>query len=250
MTPTLARGSLAALFIAVLLLAGCAQPRAGMVYDPLEPANRKVFVFNETVDDYVLEPAADAYVAVTTEPMRQGVTNFFNNLSAPGVFLNDLLQGKLVHATRDLIRFGINSTLGLAGLLDPASRMGLPQRNEDFGQTLGVWGSEPGPFLMLPLFGPSNTRDVTRYPVGYFTNVLTYVVIDALTLGGLTALNAVNTRASLDRVLAIRDEAAVDPYSFTRSSYHQLRRSLIYDGNPPVREDLYDESFFEEMETE
>lgn len=225
-------------------LAGCASNQVpGEAYDPLEPANRKVYAFNEGLDEYALEPAARGWKRVTPAPVRRGVGNFFDNLAYPGVVLNELLQGKVENATRGSIRFMVNSTLGLAGLFDPASRMGLENRYEDFGQTLGVWGADSGAYLVLPLLGPSNARDSTRYPVEYATNVLTMASVGLATGGALMALNVVNSRARLDSAVRFRDEAALEPYSFTRSSYEQYRYDRIHDGNPPQTEDPFDEFF-------
>jgi len=242
------RSSLTVCLLGGLLLAGCAsQPTEGPAYDPLEDANRTVYGFNETVDTYALAPTARGWTAITTPEMRRGVGNFFSNLSYPGVAINNLLQGKPELATRDTIRFMVNSTLGIGGLFDPATAMGLKKHNEDLGQTLAVWGVDSGPFLMLPLLGPSNVRDTSQYPASAYTDVLYYVSWDALATGGLSVLNVVNTRAQLDRAVAIRDQAALDPYAFTRSSYRQLRRNRIHDGNPPKEEDPYGD-FFNEYE--
>lgn len=249
MTAT-ARNVLRALAPAVLVsvLAGCAgtpQTTPQRAYDPLEGANREVYGFNEGLDRYVLAPAARGWTAITNEPVRRGVDNFFDNLAYPGIMLNDLLQGKIGYAFADTARFVFNTTLGLAGFLDPASRMGLPDRTEDFGQTLGTYGVDSGAYLVIPGLGPSSTRDVTRYPVAYYTNVLTYTALNTVTLGGLTALNFVNTRAQLEGAVRLRNEAALDPYAFTRSSYLQYRRNLVYDGNPPEKEDPYGDLFDE-----
>jgi len=240
------------LILAGLALGGCAstagskgdtpgaatqQTAGNETGDPLEGVNRKVFAFNETVDTYALGPVARGWQAVTPAVVRRSVSNFFTNLGQPGQILNDLLQGKPGAATVDTHRFLWNSTIGVAGLFDVASKMGLESNPEDFGQTLGVWGVDSGPYLMLPLLGPSSTRDVTRYPVGWYTDVLAYVSIDTPTRIGLTALNVINQRAQLGRALSIRDEAALDPYAFTRSSYQQQRRNQLYDGNPPAADD-------------
>lgn len=243
--------SLAAALLAALLATGCAASPEGpaQAWDPLEGANRNVYAFNETVDEYVLAPAARGWVAVTTPGVRNRVGNFFDNLAQPGVVVNDLLQGNLAHALRGSWRFVFNTTIGIGGLFDPASNIGAPPRNEDFGQTLGAWGAEPGAFLMLPVLGPSSARDVTRYPVDYYTNVLTYIALNTATAGGLLAVQIVNTRAQLDRAVKIREQAALDPYAFTRSSYSQYRYKQVWNGDPPQTDDPFD-SFFEEMESE
>lgn len=245
---TKARPSLIVVALMAAAIAGCAtntaRPQADSTEnDPLEPLNRKVYAFNEGLDDYAIGPASRAWTAVTPNALREGVSNFFDNLAYPGVLVNDLLQAKFGYAAQDTMRFAVNSTLGLAGFFDPASSMGLQSRAEDFGQTLGYWGTASGPYLEVPVFGPSSARDVTRYPVGYYTNVITYVALDTATLGGLTAINVVNTRAELDGAVRLRNEAALDPYAFTRSTYRQYRRNQVYDGNPPETEDPYAEMF-------
>ncbi|UEX78299.1 MlaA family lipoprotein [Spiribacter halobius] len=234
------------------LLTGCAstggEPSTGPS-DPLEGVNRGVYGFNEVLDDYALAPAARGWTRITTPGVRDSVGNFFDNLAAPGVVLNNLLQGKFRDASATTARFLVNSTVGVLGLFDPADRyLGIAAREEDFGQTLGVWGVENRPYLVVPLFGPSSGRDVTRYPVGYYTNVLTYVALDTVTMGAFTAVNVINTRAQLDRAARLRDESAIDPYAFTRSAYLQYREQQVYDGNPPQDEDPYGD-FFDELES-
>lgn len=239
------------LLLLLALLTGCATTGGSAgdtASDPLEGINRGVYAFNETLDDYALEPAARGWTRITTPGIRRSVGNFFDNLAYPGVVLNSLLQGKFRDASADTARFLVNSTVGILGFFDPAGRyLGIEKRREDFGQTLGVWGADTGPYLVLPLLGPSSTRDVTRYPVEYYTNVLTYVVLDTLTFGTLTAVNVVNTRAELDRAARLRDEAAIDPYAFTRSAYLQNREQQVHDGDPPEDEDPYGD-FFDELE--
>lgn len=237
-----------ALLMLALALSGCATSGGTSANDPIEGVNRGVYDFNEGLDTYALEPASEGWTRVTTDGVRTSVDNFFTNLEAPGYVLNDLLQGKAADAGRESVRFVVNSTVGLLGLFDPASAwLGLEGRAEDFGQTLGVWGVDSGPYLVLPLFGPSDTRDVTQYPVAHYTNVLTYVTLDTLTFGALTALNVVNTRAQVAGAARFRDDAAVDPYVFTRSAYRQYRRGQINDGEVSVEDDAYSD-FFDEME--
>ena len=236
------------LLLLALVLSGCATGGGSSAGDPIEGFNRGVYDFNEGLDTYALEPASKGWTRVTTDGVRTSVDNFFTNLEAPGYVLNDLLQGKGVEAGRETVRFVVNSTVGLLGLFDPASAwLGLEGRAEDFGQTLGVWGADSGPYLVLPLFGPSNARDATQYPVAYYTNVLTYVTLDGLTFGALTALNVVNTRARLAGAARFRDDAAVDPYVFSRSAYGQYRRDQINDGEVSVEDDAYSD-FFDDME--
>lgn len=219
---------------------------AGAVYDPIEGLNRRVFKFNEALDGVLLKPAAAAWTFVTPPQARRSVGNFFDNLAAPGQVLNNALQGKGGAAATDVGRFVVNSTVGIVGLFDVASRMGLETRPEDFGQTLGVWGGDSGAYLMLPLLGPSSTRDVTQYPVAWYTDILTHVSLDTAARGSLLALEVVNTRARLGRALSVRDEAALDPYAFTRSSYQQQRRNRIHDGSPPTGDDDPYGDFFNE----
>ena len=235
-----------------VVLGGCAtsqqvsQPESGN--DPIEGFNRGVYQFNEGLDTYALAPASRGWTRITTRGMRHRVENFFDNLESPGYILNDLLQGKPVQAGAQTVRFVVNSTVGIFGLFDPAQAwLGLKGRPEDFGQTLGVWGADDGPYVVVPLFGPSSGRDITRYPVAYYTNVLTYVTLDTLSFGTLTAVNIINARARGERLARFRDESALDPYVFTRSAYRQYRQNQVYDGRPPADEDPYGE-FFDAME--
>lgn len=240
----------AAVLVLVVALVGCASnPTPGEAYDPMEGVNRKVYAFNESFDTYVLAPAARGWTAVTPAVVRRGVGNFFQNLAYPGTVINDALQGKGTAMTEDTVRFLINSTLGFVGFYDAASAMGLPTHDEDLGQTLGVWGASSGAFLMLPVLGPSNMRDLPSWPAAYYTNVLTYTSLTTVATGGLTALNLVNKRAQLEKAVRIREEAALDPYAFTRSSYEQLRLNKIYDGHPPQKKDPYAD-FFNQRENQ
>ncbi|MDR9432601.1 MAG: VacJ family lipoprotein [Spiribacter sp.] len=242
------------LAMALIVLTGCAggsnSASQTNTHDPIEGFNRGVYGFNEGVDTYALEPASRGWTRVTTSGIRRSVDHFFTNLEAPGTVVNALLQGKPGDAGIETVRFVLNSTVGLLGLFDPAETwLGLEGRREDFGQTLGVWGAESGPYVMLPLFGPSSGRDVTQYPVGYYTNVLTYIALDTATFGALTAVNIVNTRARGDRLVRFRDDSAVDPYVFTRSAYRQYRENQINNGVQSAEDDPYAD-FFETMERE
>lgn len=235
------------LLVLGLSLAGCAQNSTPLnPYDPYEETNRQVFEFNQTLDRTVLEPVATAYARITPGFFRRGVSNFFSNARYPGVILNNLLQGKFRESASDTGRFLVNTTVGVLGLWDPASHIGLPEHREDFGQTLAVWGANSGPYLELPAFGPNYARTLPDYPVSALTNTLNYIWGFNVT-APLYVLYAVNTRAQLDSAVKIREQAALDPYIFTRTAYMQYRQNLIYDGNPP-EEDLYDESLFDEIE--
>jgi len=212
--------------------------------DPLEPTNRKFYQFNEGLDRYLLKPVATAYAGITPDLMQTGVTNFFNNIGYLNVILNSSLQGKLDQGMSDLFRFVFNSTLGVAGLFDVATPMGLHAHKEDLGQTFAVWGSGQGAYLTLPLFGPNTVRDAPDLVTSLFLNPLSYMVT-AVSLPA-TALNIINKRASLLESKTMLDEAALDPYSFTREAYLQQRNYLIYDGAPPqdFSEDIFDEATF------
>ncbi len=221
-------------------LHGCAttQPTTA---DPLEEVNRGMYAVNDALDKAFMAPLADSYVENTSEEFRESITNFYDNAAYPGVVLNDILQFKLVQAGDDTLRFIINSTIGLGGLMDPATAFGLPAHDEDFGQTLGVWGADEGVFLMLPLYGPSSIRDVTDLLVSSFTNVFYFIETGPFGIP-LAALDLVNTRANLSSSIRLRDASALDPYVFTREAFRQKRTNLIHDGNLPDEEfDLDDD---------
>ncbi|MCH9669925.1 MAG: VacJ family lipoprotein [Gammaproteobacteria bacterium] len=214
-------------------LTGCASTGDPSDNDPLEGMNRVFHKMNDTLDDNVLRPIAEGYVAVTPNGFRRSVTNFFNNASYPGVIVNEFLQGKVLDGFEGIMRFTINTTFGIGGLFDLATDMDLPARNEDFGQTLGVWGMEEIAYLELPLLGPSSVRDLPGF--SGFVSLLNFVNSNALSFP-LTALNIVNSRANLSSAIAVRDRSALDPYIFTREAYRQRRQFLIYDGDPPDEE--------------
>jgi phospholipid-binding lipoprotein MlaA len=183
-------------------------------------------------------------------PVQRSIGNFYDNVAYPNVILNDFLQGKIQQGFEDSLRFVINSTVGGAGLFDVATPMGLPQHDEDFGQTLGVWGVSTGSYLFVPLIGPSTYRDVPGLPVSLFTNVLFYAGTFA---GGafaapITILSIIEKRARLTGPMRIRDQAAIDPYLFVREGFLQQRKHLIYDGAPPP--ESYDEAGEEELSDE
>jgi phospholipid-binding lipoprotein MlaA len=230
---------------AVALLAGaCATipPDAGRnPVDPLERMNRHVFEFNDRVDRAVLKPIAQGYVTVVPEPVRTCVSNFFANLGDVSNAANNLLQGKPIEAVSDICRIAINTTVGVLGCFDVASKMGLEKHNEDFGQTLGRWGLGSGAYLVLPFLGPSSVRDaVGRVPDAY---------VDPANAGGdsvrarnaLFALETIDLRARLLDAGRLVEAAAIDKYRFTRDAYLQRRRNLVYDGNPPREKDEEDD---------
>jgi phospholipid-binding lipoprotein MlaA len=200
--------------------------------DPYENFNRKVYGFNDNVDDYIAKPIADAYKYVTPDFMETGVTNFFNNLKSINVVLNDVLQAKFEQSGRDTGRFLMNSTLGMAGLFDVAKTVGLDQNDEDFEQTLAVWGVPQGQYLVLPLLGPITTRGIPGAVFDTAANPVTYVGAP------LQAISLLNTRANAEGSLKFIDEAALDPYVFTRESFLQWRSHLATDGKTDASSDL------------
>ncbi|TXH04340.1 MAG: VacJ family lipoprotein [Nevskiaceae bacterium] len=219
-----------ALVLSCLALGACAHSPVSDPSDPLEPVNRVMFSFNEKLDHYVAKPAAQGYNAALPEEFRTGLHNFFTNLTYPTVIVNDALQGKLKQSGLDTTRFLMNTVIGLGGFLDPATMVGLERNDEDFGQTLGVWGVGQGWYLMLPLLGPSTNRDLVGRVGSAVTNPLTYTTseISIPTEG----VSIVDTRAQLLGSEGILDQQ-LDRYIFVRSAYLQHRQSLVYDGNPP-----------------
>jgi phospholipid-binding lipoprotein MlaA len=212
--------------------------------DPLEGFNRAMYTFNEKFDKYLLKPVAQGYRAVVPAFARQGIANFFRNLGEPVVAVNNLLQGKFKEAGTDLLRLVINTTLGLAGLFDPASAMGLEKHDEDFGQTLAVWGVGEGPYLVLPIFGPSTLRDAFGLAVDYNLYPPTHME-ETSTRDKLSAANLVSRRAQLLDATDILEQAGgEDPYVFVREFYRQRRRNQIFDGTPPMEAPsfLFDEA--------
>jgi phospholipid-binding lipoprotein MlaA len=200
--------------------------------------NRGAQSFNDGVDKEILKPLAKGYVAVTTTPIDQGVTNFFSNINDIGVSINDLLQLKLLQSGMDLSRFVINTTAGVAGIFDVAKLVDLPKHNEDFGQTLGFWGVPAGPYLVLPFWGPSSPRDTVGLIGDALLNPLTYIsifggVAGSVATGGAQVLDVTDTRAGLMSTEKIVNEGAVNRYDFIKNAYEQHREYLIHDGNPP-----------------
>ncbi|MHB1618427.1 MAG: MlaA family lipoprotein [Sulfuricella sp.] len=213
-----------------LALLGCATN--GDPRDPLEPLNRGIYKFNDAVDKAVLKPVAIEYKEAMPDPVRTAVGNFFSNLDDVLVLLNDLLQFKLDHAASDFSRLVWNTSVGIAGLIDIATPMDLPKHNEDFGQTLGYWGVGNGPYLVLPLLGPSTLRDSVGTVVDtHFDPVAQHTPVPER--NSAIAIRAVDARSRLLDAEKVLDEAAIDRYVFLRDAYLQRRRGLVYDGNPP-----------------
>jgi len=220
--------SLAALLV-VLLFTGCASAPSSNPKDPLEHYNRKVYSFNDGLDKAVLKPVAQAYKAVLPDPAETLMNNFFSNLNDVTVTLNDLLQLKFKQAASDGSRVLFNSTFGIFGFINVTTR--LEKHNEDFGQTLGYWGIDSGPFLMLPFFGPSSMRDGIGLGADTFTGA-TSNIPDLRTRYGIFATDQINTRAKLLEQEKTLDDVS-DRYAFIRDFYLARRQSLVYDGNPP-----------------
>ncbi|WP_456405885.1 MlaA family lipoprotein [Thiolapillus sp.] len=205
--------------------------------DPWEAFNRPVYAFNEKLDEYVATPLARGYQKITPAPVDRGVTRFFANLEDVQIGLNNLLQFKFTQALSDVGRFGINSTLGILGFLDVATGMGLEKHEEDFGQTLGKWGFSSGPYLVLPVIGPSSVRDAVGFAGDWVVNPI-YTQIDSATISwSLYGVRYVDRRADLLKASRVLESAALDPYSFVRDSYMQRREHLILDGNLPETEE-------------
>jgi len=213
----------------------------GENHDPIEPVNRGIFWFNDKVDTYVLAPVATVWDKVLPSRVQRSISNFFTNLRFPIVTLNDLLQAKFKHAASDVGRFAVNTTVGVAGFFDPASDWGLEYHDEDFGQTLGVWGVPPGPYLVIPILGPSDVRDGGGLVVDGFSTVYPWFV-DLIYTISARAVDVVNTRSLYLKQVEEAKAASLDYYAAVRSAYLQRRKSLVNDGATAPKdetEDLY-----------
>lgn len=232
------------LLISIVLISGCASvPGPPDKHDPFESYNRAIYTFNTAMDKTTLRPVAQAYSDYTPNFVQNGVSHFFSNLSDVVVMLNDLLQFKIERAGSDFYRVFINSSLGIFGLFDPATYVGLTKHQEDFGQTLAVWGVPNGPYFVLPFLGPSTIRDTGGLVVDIYSHPLSHSLIkDNSVIWGLVGLAIVSKRAALLGASRVLEQAALDPYIFEREAYLQHRRSLIYDGNPPIEKDQQDNS--------
>jgi phospholipid-binding lipoprotein MlaA len=215
--------------VAALALTACSTVQTPSKDDPWEGFNRTVYTFNDKVDQYALKPAAKGYVWVTPKPVRDSVTNFFSNIGDVYNAANNFLQLKITDGVEDIMRIVINTVFGVGGLFDVATLAKLPKHDQDFGLTLGHYGVPPGPYLVLPLFGPSTVRDGVGLVGNYFINPLTYVDPPALSWG-LYGLDVVNTRANLLGASDILEAAAIDKYSFLRNAYLQRRQYQISGG--------------------
>lgn len=226
--------SLAVVAACAALLTGCAttnNPR-----DPMEGFNRAVFAFNDGLDRAAIKPVAKGYDEVAPNPVKTGVANFFGNIADVFIGVNNVLQGKVGEGASDFGRFAVNSTVGVLGLIDWASDMGLEKHDEDFGQTFGRWGVGPGAFVMVPIYGPRTARDtaglvldVAADPVANMSNVAAR--------NSLVVTRLISERAALLPADKVIEEAALDKYSYIRDAYLQRRQNLIYDGTPPRESD-------------
>jgi phospholipid-binding lipoprotein MlaA len=230
--------------VAVTALSGCATQGNK---DPLEGLNRGVYKFNDVADKAVLKPIAKAYKAVTPSPIRTGFNNFFTNLGSITTVFNDLLQFKFASAFTDAGRFVINSTFGLAGFIDVAGKDNIALHKEDFGQTLGFWGVGSGPYIVLPLLGPSSVRDTTGFAFDTATtDPITYTHnIGQIRLHNqLRAARILDKRTELLTATDLVDEASLDPYAFTRDAYLQLRENQVKDS--VAQKNAADDEFYED----
>ncbi len=222
----------------VLTLAGCATGPDRR--DPFEPFNRKVLKFNDEVDAAVLKPVATAYQEYVPSPARKAVSNVFSNLGDVWSMANSLLQFKFPQAAESLMRVSINTVLGFYGILDIATEAGLQRHREDFGQTPGFWGVPSGPYLVLPLLGPSSVRDASGFVVDRRADLVRAVDPEDAR-NGLYALRIVDTRATFLRAGRLLEEVSLDRYTFLRDAYLQRRQAEIFDGDPPRTPDTRDE---------
>ncbi len=216
--------------LTLLILSACASVSTVTQHDPWEPMNRSIYAFNEAIDSAVLRPVATTYIAVTPVPVVQGISNFFSNLGDLWSFFNNALQFKPLEAASSLGRFGVNTVIGLVGIFDVATSIGIERHTEDFGQTLGYWGLSSGPYVVIPLLGPSSVRDAAGTIVEMQYSVLSNME-DKTTKNSLQLLNGVNRRSELLQASALVDQVALDKYTFVRDGYLGHRRNLVLDGS-------------------
>jgi phospholipid-binding lipoprotein MlaA len=215
-----------------IFLTGCATGPNANPADPMEPMNRSIYKFNDALDRHIVKPVATAYREITPNLIQRGITNFFANLEDIWSIVNNVLQLKAEATAESLMRVSVNTVMGFCGILDIASEMGMERHTEDFGQTLGYWGVGPGPYIVLPILGPSTLRDTVALPIDTRGDLVTHID-DIASRNSVWAVRAVDYRAAYLKSDAVLDEVALDKYSFIRDGYLQRRRNLIYDGNPP-----------------
>ncbi|CAB3794697.1 hypothetical protein LMG28614_04003 [Paraburkholderia ultramafica] len=228
------------LAVVATLLAGCATVETPTKGDPFEGFNRTIFTVNDKIDQYALKPVAKGYVWATPQPVRDSVTNFFSNIGDVYIAANNLLQLRITDGVQDIMRIVINTVFGVGGLFDVATLAKLPKHDNDLGLTLGHYGVPPGPYLVLPLFGPSTVRDAVGSIGNYYVNPLSYIDPPGLSWA-LYGLNIVNTRANLLGASEVLEGAALDKYSFVRNAYLQRRQYLLSDGRRSQALPNYDE---------
>lgn len=230
--------SLALVFVAGLIVSGCATTGGATSSDndPYEATNRETFAFNQRLDKAVALPVAKFYVRAVPEPARDGIHNVLTNINLPVVFANDVLQGDVDRAGQTVGRFTVNSTLGLGGLVDVASKMGIPSHETDFGITLGTWGVGEGPFLMLPLIGPAPPRDLVGKGVDILLDPMTYVSYRSKLYYdmGIGLIGVIDLRAQNIDTLESIERTSVDFYATTRNLYLQYRDAAVRKGKPDV----------------
>ena len=229
----LALGGCASVTSTVTDTVKAARAGPGQRLDPWENWNRKVFSFNESLDEIVLKPVATAYSKVVPQFVRRSVDNFFNNAADAWSMVNNVLQAKPEPAFQDLVRFTTNSVFGFGGVLDIASEFGLEHHYEDLGQTLGRWGFGAGAYVVWPLLGPSSVRDSAALPADRWFASPALVIQDGRWQSGVTVLQVINTRANFLGASKVIDDIALDKYTFVRDAYLQRRRSLVFDGDAP-----------------
>jgi phospholipid-binding lipoprotein MlaA len=227
------------LLAGVLALQGCATVKTADARDPWESMNRSVYQFNDVVDNVAIKPAAQLYVKVLPSFVRTGVGNFFGNLGDVWSMANSALQLKGQATVETFMRINVNTFFGLGGLLDVATEMRLEKRKEDFGQTLGYWGVKPGPYVVLPLLGPSTLRDTLALPLDMQGDA-SRQFSDEATRNALTVTRVLDIRSGLLQTVDVVKAASLDPYTFVRDGFLQKRRNDIYDGNPPSNFDYGD----------
>ena len=210
-------------------------------YDPLEPVNRGIFVFNQALDEMFLKPAARLYITIVPEGGRVAVSNVINNLKAPVTLANDLLQGEPDRAQTTIARFMVNTILGFGGVADVATDLGAPGHSEDFGQTAATYGVGGGPYLMLPFFGPSNVRDALGKVVDRFLDPLGYVLVDEVAFAR-TGVEGLDQRARFLDVSEAMEKTSIDYYASIRSVFSQNRQFEIRNGVPEPITDIYGDS--------
>ncbi len=234
-----------------VLLLGCASTakkpsQATPERDPWQGYNRRMFAFNDALDRAFIKPLARGYQLVTPTVVDQGISNFFSNLNEVTVVVNDVFQLKFGQAAADTGRFLINSTVGIAGFFDVASMLGLEKHNEDFGQTLGYWGVPAGPYLVVPVLGPSTLRDAPTFLVDRYTTLWPYVNLDTAEQRGIDLISGIDLRADLFAAEKALSEIGFDRYATLRDAFLDRRLSKVYDGNPPQSQQAFDP--FQELE--